>query len=128
MTTPATHPELSRYQRAAMLHDLLNDTQPILMSMVAKAVDRFHDANDELTRLDRSIINTLDRCRLAVLQGRHVNERGELQTSAVDFDRACSLRQRAAEDVQHLAGLARKHCPNDGIADTILALIAPVTA
>lgn len=42
-------------------------------------------------------------------EGYHINSLGVLQASAVDYDRACSLRQKTVEDLRHAAALYREH-------------------
>lgn len=45
----------------------------------------------------RRVVERAERATRAVQNGLHVNSHGELQQSAVDFDRACALREAALD-------------------------------
>lgn len=120
MTSKCTPTTTTPYVGIALVYELCDDV--ILAKCAESAAERFSDANEQLVALAVNMTAKLDRVVAAVQEGRHVNSLGELQGSASDFDRLCALRERAAEDVRHLAALARRQYTNE-VADAILALV-----
>lgn len=95
--TPMTVAELTR----AMQNRPDDDTLAALVS----AVRRYQHLGRELTRWAQTLRDDMDAVIKRVADGRGVNSLGEVQSTGLQVDRLCALREAKADEIRVLAHL-----------------------